>query len=51
METIPPQVLLEAYSMGVFPMADHKEDSSVTWYTARRRGIIPLSKFSVNGAL
>lgn len=48
MEIIPPHVLLEGYSMGIFPMSEHRHDDSVDWYTAKRRGIIPLSDFSIN---
>ncbi len=48
MDIIPPNVLLEAYSTGIFPMAEHRYDDSFNWYTARRRGIIPLQDFKVN---
>ena len=40
-----PQVLLTAYSQGVFPMAD--EDGLIRWYTADPRGILPLDSFHV----
>lgn len=46
---IPPEVLLEAYSRGVFPMSESRDDSSVNWYSARQRGIIPMDQFSVSG--
>lgn len=39
MKIIPPEILLEAYSQGVFPMA---EDGSILWFSPERRGIIPL---------
>lgn len=45
MKIIPPEILLEAYSQGVFPMADSKDDEEVEWYSARKRGIIPLDQF------
>lgn len=48
MEIIPPYILLEGYSKGIFPMAEHRYDSSVTWYSAKHRGIIPLEDFKVN---
>jgi leucyl/phenylalanyl-tRNA--protein transferase len=38
-QVIPPQVLLGAYSQGVFPMADEGE---LTWFSPILRGIIPL---------
>jgi leucyl/phenylalanyl-tRNA--protein transferase len=36
---IPTNVLLEAYSRGVFPMA---EDGEILWFSPERRGLIPL---------
>lgn len=39
MEKIPPQVLLGAYTEGVFPMA---EDGEIYWFSPTERGIIPL---------
>jgi len=46
---IPPEALLEAYSRGVFPMSETRDDTSVNWYSARQRGIIPMEKFCVSG--
>jgi len=46
---IPPEVLLEAYSRGVFPMSESRDDNSVNWYSARKRGIIPIDQFNVSG--
>ena len=45
---IPPEVLLEAYSEGVFPMSEARLDTSVNWYSARQRGIIPINQFRVS---
>lgn len=45
---IPPEVLLEGYSRGVFPMSESRHDEGVEWFSARRRGIIPLDKFRVS---
>ena len=36
---IPPQVLLDAYRKGIFPMA---EDGKILWFSPLRRGLIPL---------
>lgn len=38
-EIIPPEVLLNAYAQGVFPMA---EEGEIVWVSPRMRGIIPL---------
>jgi len=45
---IPPEVLLSGYREGIFPMSESRDDSSVGWFSARRRGIIPLDNFKVS---
>lgn len=51
MKIIPPESLLEAYSRGIFPMAESKESDGVEWYLARKRGIIPIGHFHVSDNL
>jgi leucyl/phenylalanyl-tRNA--protein transferase len=46
-----PQLLLRAYSMGIFPMAERKDDPTVFWVDPEIRGIIPLDKFHVSKSL
>lgn len=48
MKIIPPENLLAAYAQGIFPMADSKDDKSVDWYSASKRGIIPLDGFHMS---
>lgn len=45
---IPPEVLLNGYKNGIFPMSESREDESVGWYSARSRGIIPIENFKVS---
>lgn len=45
---LPPELLLEAYSRGIFPMAQSRQDPEVEWFTAYRRGIIPMDRFHVS---
>jgi len=45
---IPPEVLLEGYGRGIFPMSDSRDDTTVGWYSARKRGIIPIDRFKVS---
>ncbi|MFN3650511.1 MAG: leucyl/phenylalanyl-tRNA--protein transferase [Armatimonadota bacterium] len=45
-EIIPPQLLVEAYSRGYFPMAD-SETGKLGWYTADPRATLPLDPFHV----
>lgn len=51
MKIIPPESLLEAYSQGIFPMADSKEAEGVEWYVARMRGVIPIGEFHLSDNL
>ena len=38
---IPINVLLEAYSRGVFPMA---EEGEILWFSPEKRGLLPLDE-------
>ena len=42
-----PELLLEAYSIGVFPMSDHAQSETIYWVNPKHRGIIPLEQFHV----
>jgi leucyl/phenylalanyl-tRNA--protein transferase len=46
---IPPELLLQGYRLGVFPMA--MEDDSIGWFSPDPRAIIPLEGFHVPHAL
>lgn len=41
MMLIPPEVLLEAYARGIFPM---EHDGEIEWFSPVRRGLIPLDE-------
>src|SRR5690606_15504492 len=41
-----PDLLLQAYEMGVFPMAE-PENGAIYWYRPERRGVLPLDAFHV----
>ena len=45
---IPPEILLEGYAQGIFPMAGSRDDEKINWYTASKRGIIPIGYFKVS---
>ncbi len=51
MSTITPQVLLKAYTAGIFPMAESASDSALYWVEPEVRGIIPLDQFHVSRSL
>jgi leucyl/phenylalanyl-tRNA---protein transferase len=44
---ITPQVLLKAYAVGIFPMAESADDPGLYWIEPEARGIIPLDRFHV----
>ena len=46
-ETIPVADLIQAYSLGVFPMAETRDDSDIMWIDPEWRGILPLDAFHV----
>ena len=48
---ITPQVLLRAYSIGMFPMADSAEDPTLFWVDPEERGIFPLDGLIVSRSL
>ena len=50
-ESIDPALLLGAYSVGVFPMADSRDAPTVYWVEPRRRGILPLDAFRLSHSL
>ena len=50
-EALTPEDLLGAYAMGIFPMADGREDSAIHWIDPRRRGILPLDGFHLSRSL
>ncbi len=44
---ITPQVLLKAYSCGIFPMAEAADDPALYWIEPQHRGILPLGAVHV----
>lgn len=48
---IPPDLLLRAYSTGVFPMAESADDPEVFWVQPEMRGVIPLHAFHIPKSL
>jgi len=46
-----PDLLLRAYSVGVFPMADSRAANEVFWVEPKKRGILPLDKFHLSRSL
>jgi leucyl/phenylalanyl-tRNA--protein transferase len=51
MSTITPQVLLRAYSAGIFPMAESAEDNALYWIEPEERGVFPLDGLRLTRSL
>jgi leucyl/phenylalanyl-tRNA--protein transferase len=51
MALLDPDLLLRAYSIGVFPMSDSRDAKDVFWVEPRRRAIIPLDSFRLSRSL
>lgn len=48
---ITPQLLLRAYSIGLFPMAEDAEDDQLFWVDPEKRAVFPLDSFLVSRSL
>ncbi len=42
-----PEILLRAYSIGVFPMAESRDDPNLYWIDPEKRGVLPLDAVHV----
>jgi leucyl/phenylalanyl-tRNA--protein transferase len=49
--TLTPDLLLHGYSIGIFPMAEARDDPDIFWVDPRRRGVIPLEGFRISRSL
>jgi leucyl/phenylalanyl-tRNA--protein transferase len=48
---VTPELLLRAYALGVFPMAESRTDPELYWIDPKQRGILPLDSFHVPHSL
>lgn len=46
-----PALLLRAYAIGIFPMAEGRDHDEVHWVDPQRRGVLPLDSFHVSRSL
>lgn len=49
--TLTPQMMLNAYANGVFPMSEDRDDPEVFWVDPTDRGIFPLERFHISRSL
>lgn len=46
-----PDLLLQGYASGIFPMAEGRDDPEIFWVDPQRRGILPLDGFHISRSL
>jgi leucyl/phenylalanyl-tRNA--protein transferase len=51
MPDLTPELLLHGYSIGIFPMAEHRDDPEIFWVDPRRRGVFALDGFHISRSL
>ncbi len=45
------ELLLHGYSIGIFPMAEHRDDPELFWVDPKLRGVFPLDGFHISRSL
>ena len=51
MAELTPEIILQAYRAGIFPMAAHRESAEINWYDPERRGVLPIAGLHVAKSL
>jgi leucyl/phenylalanyl-tRNA---protein transferase len=46
-----PELLLQGYAAGIFPMAESRDDPDIFWVDPRMRGVLPLDGFHMSRSL
>jgi leucyl/phenylalanyl-tRNA--protein transferase len=49
--SLSPELLLHGYSIGIFPMAEHRHDPELFWVDPKIRGVFPLDGFHISRSL
>lgn len=50
-EPLTPEILLNGYASGVFPMAESRDNSDIFWVDPKRRGVLPINDFHISRSL
>ncbi|MEX5726837.1 leucyl/phenylalanyl-tRNA--protein transferase [Rhodovulum iodosum] len=50
-DALTPDLLLDAYAAGIFPMAEARDDDALFWVHPERRGVFPLDAFHISRSL
>lgn len=49
--SLSPELLLHGYSIGIFPMAESRDDPELFWVDPKFRGVFPLDRFHLSRSL
>ena len=50
-QSLTPDILLRAYGIGIFPMAESRDNPEIHWVDPKRRGVFPLDGFHISRSL
>lgn len=50
-QALTPDLILQAYRLGVFPMSEGRDDPEIFWVDPLMRGVIPLNNFHISRSL
>jgi leucyl/phenylalanyl-tRNA--protein transferase len=50
-QILTPDILLRAYGIGIFPMAESRDNPEIHWVDPKRRGVFPLDGFHISRSL
>lgn len=50
-DSLGPEMLLQAYAAGIFPMAESRDTPDLFWVDPRQRGVLPLDGFHISRSL
>lgn len=50
-QDLTPEMMLQAYAAGIFPMAERRDDEEVFWVDPHDRGVMPLDGFHASRSL
>lgn len=48
---ITPELLLQAYASGIFPMAESRDDPELHWIDPSQRGVLPINGYHISRSL
>lgn len=51
MDALTPDILLQAYRLGIFPMAPHRDSPAINWYDPDPRALLPIAELHVSKKL